>query len=67
MELKDITPSSMNCGIGACPAIFETRHGTYVLIGKRLSAEEAEELRARTAVDEVAIEIPQELVSKIGQ
>ena len=31
---KERTPKEMLCGIGACPAIFETSRGSYAIIGK---------------------------------
>jgi len=65
MKLTDITPKSFDCGIGGCPALFETGHGTYVLIGKRLSGGDAQQLAARTGSDEIAIEIPGELLSNL--
>jgi hypothetical protein len=65
MELRDITPKSLNCGIGACHAIFEAQSGTYVLIGRRVPRSVEEELRGRIGIDEVAIEIPRELLSNI--
>lgn len=61
--LKDITPSSFNCGIAVCPAIFETDQRTYIIIGSVVDSKTVKELLpGRVGKGEIAIEIPQELL-----
>lgn len=63
MKLTEITPKQLQCGIGACPAIFETDHGTYVLIGRNLADVLPNELKGRVGTHETVIEIPKELLA----
>lgn len=66
MKLIEITPKVMRCGIGSCPAIFETPDGKYVLIGSRLPEEFVnQELAGRISPGETAIEIPRELLAQL--
>ena len=67
MKMFDITPKQFHCGIGACPAVFETDRGTYVLIGSNLPSASINELSERIGVGETAIEIPKELLASLGQ
>ena len=65
-HFKELTPDSVNCGIAACPALFETSSGTYVLIGRAIAADEvASCLPGRVGEGEAAIEIPRELLSEL--
>lgn len=59
MKLTNITPRTVQCGIGACPAIFRTDQGTYVLVGKKVTNPE---LATRVGKDEAAIEVPKFLL-----
>jgi len=64
MELNEITPEAYmcgNCGCG-CPAVFETENNTYVIIGKKLSAEALKMLEGRIADDEFAIEVEKGMI-----
>jgi hypothetical protein len=65
MKLQELTPINMRCIFGNCPAIFATEHKTYVLIGRRLTAETSSELSGRIGDDEVAIEVPSELLEHL--
>jgi hypothetical protein len=67
MKLKDITPKKFSCGIGACPAIFKTAEGRYVVIGKRLPADASPDLAGRIAPGEAAVEIPAGLMRALRQ
>ena len=62
MKLIEITPKQLQCGIGACPAIFETDRGTYVVVGRNLADELPHELRGRVGSHETVIEVPKELL-----
>ena len=61
--LREITPKSLMCGIGACPAIFETTKGSYVLVGKRVDAKKVG-IANRVSKDEFVIEVPRDLIDK---
>ena len=66
MKLIDKTPKSFSCVVGACPAIFETEHGSYVLIGKVVNKDISDSvLKSRIGRGEIAIEVPKELISQI--
>ena len=57
----DLTPSRFRrCAIGACPALFETADGTYLIVG-RLAPRGAVPPE-RIGSGEVAIEVPAELL-----
>ena len=60
---KELTPESLKCLIGACPAIFETTDNSYLVIGK-LKKENAVP-KGRVGSDEVLIEIPKELLAEL--
>lgn len=67
IKLAEITPDSMHCGIGACPAIYKTSHETYILIGVKLKAQHAKELlQGKIGVGEAAIEIPKRLIDDLA-
>ena len=63
MELEEITPPALRCGIGVCPALFKTDHGSVLVVGRRLSEEEVQQdLAGRVGVDEWVVEVPQSLL-----
>jgi len=53
----------VRCGGGGCPAVYETDQGTYLVVGRRLSAEE----KAKLSMDAIedALEVPGELVESL--
>ena len=59
MKFNDITPETFRCGTCGCgcPAVLETEVGTYVIIGKKLSAEAMKAVEGRVAEDEYVIEV----------
>ena len=61
--VKELTPKAMACGIGACPAIFETSNGSYAIIGKTLNAKTLG-IANRVGKDEILIEVPKTLLDK---
>lgn len=64
MKLKDITPKALLCGVAACPSIYEREDGSFVIIGKRLKDATIErELHQKIGPDEIAIEVPRELLA----
>ena len=61
--LEELTPPSLKCGIGSCPAIFETDQDSYIIIGHKINSEIEEKLLpGRIGGDEIAIEVPKELI-----
>jgi|GEM_PF-3706121 len=40
MKIKDITPSRFSCAGGACPAVYDTDRGTYLIIGRKVEVPE---------------------------
>lgn len=67
MKLIEKTPKSMVCiGAGPCPAVFETDHNTYIVIGTQLTSEQIENLlKGRIGSGETAVEFPKKLLSQI--
>jgi hypothetical protein len=65
MKLKEITPVSQRCGIGACPAIFETDRGNYIIIGKTVRQQTNTQLSGRIGPNEAVVEIPRELLADL--
>jgi hypothetical protein len=62
IKLKDITPDQFLCSLSmACPAIFESNEGSFVIIGK-ICDQETPQLKERIGKNEIAVEIPQELL-----
>jgi len=51
------------CGGGGCPAVYETDQGTYLVVGRRLSAEEKATLSMDAIED--ALEVPGELLASL--
>jgi hypothetical protein len=53
----------IRCGGGGCPAVYETDQGTYLIVGRRLSAEE----KAKLSMDAIedALEVPGELLASL--
>ena len=60
---KELTPAEMYCGVGVCPAIFETNNESYALIGKKLDAGKLG-ISKRIGKDEILIEIPKGIIDK---
>jgi len=63
MKLKDITPEAFICHTSnCCPAVLETDSGSYVIIGKKLSAEAAALVEGRVGADEYVIEVQKGMI-----
>ena len=58
---RELTAKKDRCGIGACPAIFETNNGSYAIIGRKLNAKKLG-IDSRLSKDEILIEIPKKIV-----
>lgn len=59
--MRDVTPKTHRCAIGAsCPAIYEQQDG-HIIIGKVMT-EIPEEVAKRIGPDEFAIWVPKGLV-----
>ena len=67
MCLKNITPKSMSCIIiGQCPALFETKNNTYIIIGKLLRDKSIiSGIKNRISPEEIAIEVPKKLFNDL--
>ena len=69
MKLNELTPQEYmcpnNCGCG-CPAVFETDDGSYVIIGKKLSAQDEAKLKDRIAADEFVIKVDKAMIDNMG-
>ncbi|MFN0156506.1 MAG: hypothetical protein ACKVRP_00375 [Bacteroidota bacterium] len=63
MTIKDITPRSFNCGVGACPSIYETDRDSYLIVGSSLGSENQESLAPlRVGINETVVEVPKRLI-----
>ena len=65
MKLKDVTPTAFSCAGGCCPSVFETNRGTCLIIGSRVDSADRL-LPGRVGPNEVAIEVPAELIRGIA-
>ena len=64
MKVKDVTPKRFSCTCGACPAVFETDRGTYLVIGKKVDSPD-DCLSGKIGLDETIIEVPSDLIKGI--
>lgn len=62
-ELRNVTPEDFDCGVGPCPAIYETDSGTYLIIGKQVNPSDAG-LESKVGDDELLVEVPREIIDK---
>lgn len=60
-KLIDVTPAKYKCPWADCPAIFRSSADTYVIVGKICNTATSP-LLGRVGPDEMAIEIPAELL-----
>lgn len=63
MPIKEITPSSLKCGVGCCPVVF--RQGKDLLIIGKIVKEIPESVREKIGSDEQVILVPEELVQDL--
>lgn len=64
--LVELTPTKYRCHpiVSTCPAVFKSREGTYIIIGKTLDPSLIDDLRARVGIGETAIEISVDLIEE---
>ena len=66
MKFKDVTPENFMCHTSnCCPAVLESDKDSYVIIGKKLSAEDEKQLEGRIANDEWVVEVPKGMIDEI--
>jgi len=61
-DLIELTPNNRQCLIGACPSVFMTTEGSYILIGKKVNSERLPP--GRIGKDEEAVELDQDLLNQ---
>ena len=60
------TPVQFYCVAYACPSVFETNRGTYIIVGKELNLEEiTQEIKNKIGAGEIGIEVPKELITEL--
>ena len=60
------TPAELFCLVGACPSLFETDRGTYIIVGKELNLKEiTQEIKKKIGAGEIGIEVPKALIIDI--
>lgn len=66
MQYKEVTPAEFLCSdcSPCCPAVLETDN-SYVIIGKKLSADALETLAGRIGEDEFAIEVKKGMIDGV--
>ena len=65
-RLTNVTPAEFACPpFGTCPSIHLAETDTYVVVGRLVQPDEFPELEGRVGPDEVAIEIPRDLLDKL--
>lgn len=66
MKFRELTPHSLRCIVGGCPAVIEIDGDKALIIGKKASYKNIAEIGThRIGEGEVAIEIPIKLISEI--
>jgi len=64
MKVRDVTPISMRCAGGACPAIYETDRETFLIVGSLVEIPEGVPPE-KVGQNERLIEVPIDLVRKM--
>lgn len=62
---EELTPNSLRCTIGNCPAVYRTTDNKLLLIGKMPSAELRREINHKIGSDEDVVVIDEELLANI--
>lgn len=66
LTVTEITPKSLRCVAGPCPAIFQTNKNSFIIIGRVLDEQEVKQLlHGKVNMKEKAVEIPQDLLRKL--
>lgn len=65
-KIKEVTPLQLGCVVGACPSIFKTEHGTYLIVGKtNIDPDSFKRVQKKIGKNETVIEIPAELIDQL--
>ena len=65
MKMKDITPAAFICHTSnCCPAVLETET-SYVIIGKKLSADALKAVEGRVGADEYVSEVQKGMIDSL--
>lgn len=68
LTVVEKTPIEYQCLACACPSVFETNKGTYIIIGKKLKMEEiTQEVKNKIGEGEIAVEIPKGLIDELSK
>jgi len=60
------TPDEFYCVACACPSVFETNRGTYIIVGKKLNLKEiTQEIKNKIGVGEIGIEVSKGLITEL--
>ena len=60
----EITLEGQACGIGACPGVFQSDSGDLIIVGAKLSAEEAVAVAHKVNVsEETAVRVSRALIA----
>lgn len=66
LTVVEKTPVEYRCLAYACPSVFETNRGTYIIVGKELNLKEiTQEIKNKIGVGEIGIEVPKELITEL--
>ncbi len=66
MTTVEKTPAAFYCVACACPSVFETDRGTYIIVGKKLNLKEVtRKVKNKIGDGEIAVEIPIGLLDEL--
>ncbi len=66
MIVVEKTPAKLFCAVYACPSVFETNRGTYIIVGKNLNRSEiTQEIKNKIGEGEIAVEVPKGLLDEL--
>jgi len=66
LSVVEKTPTEFKCLVGACPSVFETNRGTYIIVGKKLNLKEVtQEVKNKIGDGEIGVEIPKGLLDEL--
>ena len=64
MTLKDLTPISMRCAMGSCPAVYEDEDRTHLLIVGKIV--ERGDFASRIGPGECLVRVNKKLLHNVG-
>jgi hypothetical protein len=65
MELKEITPRHLRCGIAQCPAVYEYGARDLIIIGKIVDGDVLAQIAGKIGSDEYAVRISREMFADL--